>query len=73
MKSILERIKRVENAIKQKIESLIVGNDDEFMEAVVGADHVEQYRDSNGGYDFLKALSDTAADDWKDYADNRPE
>ena len=67
MKSILERIKRLENTIKQKIESMIVGNDDGFLDALVGADHVEQYRDSNGGYDFMKAMNDTAKDDWKDY------
>lgn len=67
MKSILDRLKRLENTIKQKIESLIVGNDDGFLDALVGADHVEQYRDSNGGYDFMKAMNDTAKDDWNDY------
>lgn len=69
MKSIIERIKRLENTIKQRIESLIVGNDDEFLDALVGAEHVEQYRDSNGGYDFLQALNATAAEDWTDYDD----
>lgn len=67
MKRILDRLKRLENTIKQRIESLIVGNDDGFLDALVGADHVEQYRDKNGGYDFLQALNETAADDWKDY------
>lgn len=67
MKSILDRLKRLENTIKQKIESLIVGNDDGFLDALVGADHAEQYRDSNGGYDFMKAMNDTAKDDWNDY------
>lgn len=74
MQTIITRLKRLESIVRQKIESLIVGNDDEFMEAVVGDGNVERYKDSNGGYDFLKALSDTAADDWKDYeADNRSE
>lgn len=68
MKSILERIKRLESAIKQRIESLIVGNDDGFLDALVGADHVEQYRDSNGGFDFMAALGCTARDDWRGYS-----
>lgn len=67
MKSILDRIKRLENTIEQRIRILVVGNDDNFLDALVGADHVEQYRDKNGGYDFLQALNATAADDWKDY------
>lgn len=64
---ISERLKRLESAVHERIKNLIVGNDDGFITALVGVDHVEQYRDINGGYDAMKALTDTAAADWQDY------
>lgn len=64
---LIERLKRLESAVHERIKNLIVGNDDGFITAVVGADHVEQYRNSSGGFDAVKALSDTAVADWRDY------
>lgn len=71
MRSIKARLERLENIVKQKVQSLIVGNDDGFLDAIVGEDHVDQYRDRNGGYDALKALSDTAVQDWKDWMEDQ--
>lgn len=67
MQNLIRRLKRVEQSAHERIKSLIVGNDDGFITALVGVDHVEQYRNSYGGYDAIAALNDSAADDWKDY------
>ena len=64
---IIERLKRLESAVHERIKGMIVGNDDGFLDALVGADRVERYLDSNGGYDAIAALSDTAAADWQEY------
>ena len=64
---IVERLKRLESAVHERIKGLIVGDDDGFITAICGADHVEQHRNSSGGFDALKALADTAAADWQDY------
>lgn len=67
MQNLIRRLKRVEQSAHERIKNLIVGNDDGFVTALVGVDHVEQYRNSHGGYDAMKALTDTAAADWQDY------
>ena len=59
------RLKRLEEYRKQIAPPLTIDRDrDGFIKALVG-DQKEQYRDDSGGYDAIRALNDTAADDWK--------
>ena len=58
------RIKRLESTVKDISRSLYPGNEDGFITAIVGEDK-EKYRHGQG-YDFIRALSATAAEDWKD-------
>lgn len=59
------RIKRLESAVKDISRSLYPGDEDGFMFAIVGEEK-EKYRRGEG-YDFIGALTATAADDWKDF------
>lgn len=58
------RIRRIEGALEETSRSLYPGNEDGFITAIVGEDK-EKYRHGQG-YDFIGALSATAAEDWKD-------
>ena len=57
------RIKRLESTVKDISRSLYPGDEDGFMFAIVGEEK-EKYRRGEG-YDFIGALTATAADDWK--------
>lgn len=59
------RIKRLESTVKDISRSLYPGDEDGFMFAIVGEEK-EKYRRGEG-YDFIGALTATAADDWKDF------
>lgn len=63
------RIKRLESTVKDISRSLYPGDEDGFMFAIVGEEK-EKYRRGEG-YDFIGALTATAADDWKDYEENK--
>ena len=56
------RIKRIEGALEETSRSLYPGNEDGFLNAIVGED-MNKYRKGEG-YDFIAALSATAAEDW---------
>ena len=64
LKRLKSRLGRLETALKDAQRSLYPGNEDAFMDAIVGEDK-EKYRKGEG-YDFIAALTSTAAEDWKE-------
>ena len=66
--SIIELLKRLEEGAKRLIVNLFPTDEDAFVHALVG-DRAEQYRHGDG-FDVIKALSDTAVQDWAEEAAN---
>ena len=66
-KSLMARLAAIEAKIKDALQSWNDG--DGFVEAL--GVNLQKYQVKNPygspGYDFMRALSDTAAEDWKDY------
>ena len=57
-----ERIKRLEKAIGTASRNLYPGNEDGFLTAL-GVNE-KDFEAPGGGYDFIAALTATAAQDW---------
>ena len=68
MKNLDKLIQRTKEILQTGIERLFPGDDDGFMEAlgVKQEDYVVELPDGAQGYDFLKALEDTAPLDWEE-------
>jgi len=60
---LMDRIKRIENILFKGKENTFPGNKDGFITAL-GLDK-EKFEKPGGGYDFIEALNETAAEDWK--------
>ena len=67
MKSIEDRIKKIEAALMICARKLFVSDEDNFVSSFVGEDRKEAFKKEGGGYDHIAAISSTAAEDWKDY------
>lgn len=68
MKNVDRMIAKAKSLLYVLVDSLS-GNDDGFLDAlgVVPEDYAQERPDGSIGYDFLKALCDTAAKDWLGY------
>ena len=68
MKNLDKLIQRTKEILQTGIERLFPGDDDGFMEAlgVKQEDYAVELPDGARGYDFLKALEDTAPLDWEE-------
>ena len=69
-KSLLARIAAMEARIRAALPSW-TDDRDSFIEALDVDSQKYQVKNPDGstGYDFMRALSDTAAEDWKDYGE----
>jgi len=69
-----ERLRRIERKLPQS-EERYPDNSDHFLDAL-GIEDIDRYKVvKNGkflGYDYMKALSDTAADFWDDWEGDEP-
>lgn len=69
MMKMLDRLKRLESNARRLMFTAYPPDDDGFLHAVCG-DQAEQYRHGDG-FDVMKALSDTAVQDWKDWMEQQ--
>lgn len=68
MKNLDKLIRKAKEILQTGIELLFPGDEDGFMEAlgVRREDYAVELPDGTLGYDFLKALEDTAPLDWEE-------
>lgn len=68
MKNLDKLIRKAKEILQTGIELLFPGDEDGFMEAlgVRREDYAVELPDGALGYDFLKALEDTAPLDWEE-------
>lgn len=68
MKNLDKLIRKAKEILQTGIELLFPGDEDGFMEAlgVRREDYAVELPDDTLGYDFLKALEDTAPLDWEE-------
>lgn len=64
LKRLKSRIERLEMALKEARRNLYPGNEDGFLTAL-GVNE-KDFEKQGGGYDFIAALTATAAEDWKE-------
>ena len=69
-KSLMARLAAIEARIRDVLPSW-TNDKDRFIEALGVDSQTYQVTNPDGstGYDFMRALSDTAAEDWKDYGE----